>query len=131
MRLFTLLLFMFFTLSVNASEIISDPGKVNAIFSNKTTDAYHLKRDEAWTNYFAVDGSMRRVTENGDKHTGKWHINDDAEHCITWDYRGKEFCRAILAGNRDGIYFRAKIKGDRKIKKVRFKNFRDGNRLEK
>jgi hypothetical protein len=122
---------LLFSVSIQAGEIVKDPETVKAMFSDKTFDAYHLKRETSWANYFAPDGSMKRVTEDGEKQTGKWYINDDAKHCIKWDHKNKRFCRSILKGKRDGVHFRVKFKGERMIKLVRFKNPRNGNDLPK
>lgn len=120
-----------FAISVHAGDIINDPEAVKAIFSDKTAKANHLKKETSWTNYFAPDGSMARVTSDGEKQTGKWHISEAAEHCVKWDHKPNEYCRPIMKGSRDGVYFRIKQKGDRTIKLVRFKRFKDGNKLPK
>lgn len=120
-----------FTLSVQAGDILSEPDAVKAIFSDKTVQARHLKKDRSWEQYFAADGTMQRYSDEGEKRTGKWYINEGAEHCIKWDHKANEHCRAIMKGNRDGVYFRVKEKGDSKIKLVRFKRFREGNKLKK
>ena len=131
LRITTFLLTVFLAISVQAADIVKDPDAVKAIFNDKTAKANHLKRDRSWTNYFAADGTMKRVTGDGEIQTGKWHINDNAEHCIKWDHKNREFCRAIVKGKRDGVYFRVKLKGNRIVKLVRFKRFRDGNDLPK
>jgi hypothetical protein len=63
-----------------AGEMVTDPDEVKAIFNGKTVDAHRFKDDESWSNYFAPDGTMQRVTEDGEKDSGVWHINDKAEH---------------------------------------------------
>ena len=114
-----------------SGEIISDPEKLAQIFTNKTAKGTHLKKDFSYDVFFAADGKVERVTEDGDKHSGTWRISDDGKHCVHFSNKSSENCQIIKAGNRDDVYFRMKQKGDRQIKLMRLKNFRDGNELPK
>ena len=133
MRYTVFLILACFTLSSNAGEIIMDADKLREIFTDKTAHGKHLKRDEPpYEVYFAPDGSLARVTEMGEKHTGKWSITDDAKHCVSWDHKGGNSCNNIRAGNDEGVYFRIRIISANKTpKRVKLTNFRDGNQLPK
>ena len=131
MRTLIVLFSMLVSLPVMAGDIISDPATLKQIFTGKTASAVNLKKEVSYEVYFAPDGSIHRVTEDGEKHSGTWHISDDGKHCVHFSHKPKGNCRAVLAGNRDGVYFRIKQKGDRKIKIIRLKNFRDGDKLPK
>ena len=132
MRLFTLLISLFFVLSASAGEDISDPGKLKEIFTNKTAKGVFLTKDLSFNVFFAPDGKLERVTDDGDKHTGTWRITDDGKHCVHFSHQDSENCQVIRTGNRDGVYIRMKeIRNGKLIKLIRLKRFRDGNKLPK
>ena len=112
-----------------AGDMVTDASELKNIFSNKTTSGTFLKKDGSYDVYFAANGSLSRVFTDGEKESGTWRISDDGKHCV--QFEGKpENCRGILAGNRDGVYFRTKEKpGGGIIKLIRLNNFRDGNAL--
>ena len=131
----TIVIIFSFCISASAwsGELITDPEAVKNIFNNKTVYGKHLKKDRPGYNvYFAPDGSMRRFTEAGEADKGKWHIDDKGRHCIEFDHNaGSTFCRVIMKGFADGIYFRVRVKGDKHIKVVKFDDFRDGDQVPK
>ena len=97
--------------------------------SGKTADGYHLKKDYAFTNYFAPDGILHSIRE-GEPRKANWRINDKGYHCVKWEDRYKEFCRPFK-DNGDGSISKYKLKGSKEIKILTLKNFRDGNQLPK
>ena len=114
-------------------ELISDPDSVRGIFSGKTAYGKHLKKNKPGHNvYFAPDGTSKRFTEAGEHQTGKWHVNDQAQQCIEWDHNaGVRYCRAVMAGFADDVYFRIKQKGNKRIKVFKYNDFRDGDQVSK
>ena len=131
----TLFMILLFTITTTAwsGEVLTDPEAVKNIFNNKTAYGKYLKKNKPGYNiYFASDGKVKKYNEEGEKDTGSWHIDSDGKHCVQFDSKGnKAFCRAIMTGFADGIYFRIKLKGDKKIKIIQLDDFRDGDQVPK
>jgi len=130
-----LLFFMSFSITSTSwsNEVISDPETVKNIFNGKTVYGQHLRKKKPGYNvYFNPNGTFHRFNEQGKTNTGKWHIDNKARQCLEFAHKpGRVLCRAIMPAFVDGIYFRVRLKGDKRIKAVKFEDFREGDQVPK
>lgn len=100
-----------------------NPEAITQIFSGKTVEGYHHKRDFSFKRHFSSDGKIIGVSEKKGKRTGMWGARKN-ELCLQWD-GGKNKCRMI---KKDGDVVRQfNKKGNKNT--VTYLNFTDGNDL--
>ena len=116
----------FLTTSVFAGPFMSAE-EITTLVSGKTVSGKGLKKDFTVRTYFKADGTMDGQ-KNGNKRSGKWHVNDDDMMCIEFD-DGAGNCRYIK-DNGDGTYSKVKVKGSGKmIPVLLYESIDDGNTM--
>jgi len=120
--------FIFNSSLVFAEQLKAD--QVKALFTDKTSYAYHEKRDFDITSYYSSDGKLVSI-RNGEKWTGKWRIKADGKHCIQLNdpYSGvAKIDKCMVIQNDAGTYKRFKIKRNGELKHIiTYKRFAEGN----
>lgn len=117
------LVMVFFFISKPVLSADLSVGEITAIYSEKTVNGYHHKRDFSFTRYFASDGTIIGVSDKKGKRKGKWKAQTN-KLCLQWN-GGKDRCRKI---EKDGDVMRQFDKKGNK-NTVTYKTFVDGNKL--
>ena len=121
----TLLLLMLASQAVFAKDLTKD--EVTSLFSGKTVDAYHVKKDFEIKTYYDPDGTYKQIRD-GEKRSGEWQVRDDGYMCMSSSHRDKEFCRVVV--KKGDKYRKLKVKGNgKRIFIISYKNFVDGDTL--
>jgi hypothetical protein len=101
---------------------------VKSLLTGKTADGKHHKKDFSYSIYFDPAGTLIRV-KDGETRTGKWRVDDEGKHCVTWDDEGKQRCFPFK-DNGDGTISKYRlIDYSDDIKIITLSNIRKGNRL--
>jgi hypothetical protein len=99
------------TLLFSASLFAAEPmsaDEVKSLLTDNTMNGVNLEKNKKFTNFFKSDGTAIKRNAKGKMKTGKWHVNDNGEHCTNW---GKgDRCGAIIKV-RENIY--QKMDGDK------------------
>ncbi len=129
-RLFHFLSGSLFAIFLAATAQAAQPipkDKLAAMLTGKTADGMHHRKGFAYKIYFAPDGKLLRVKENGDQSGGEWKIKDNGRHCVQFDHMYAFKCFYFRDGGDGSITkFKVKDNGDT-ILLTTLKNFKDGN----
>ena len=132
-KMFQGVLFLICTVLVSSYALAGglntmSPDAVKAALSGKTCDGEHHRKDFEYKIYFNPDGTFKRKTQYGSKHSGKWRF-DGGKHCMYFNHIDKEFCRAVV-DNGSGSYSKYKEKRNGSfIKITTLKNCKPGSTL--
>ena len=108
-----------YTLTVGLAALMAAPtafagelsaADVKALFSGKTVESMHLKKDISGTTYYDPNGQFYGMRDDS-IWQGKWSVQDDGNICLTFE-SGKTRCRFIE--QEDGVYYKVKVKGNGK-----------------
>lgn len=80
--------------------------ELRSLLTGKTVHAYSHKQEQLFVIYFAPDGVSYHTDKKGNPYTGKWWIDDKANHCVESRY----FSGCYPIHDNDGIY--QKMDGD-------------------
>jgi len=101
-----------------------DAAAVKALYNDQTVNAFNLIKDIESTTYFNPNGKFYG-TRDDSIFQGEWEVKDDGNICLTFA-NGKTRCR--LMQKIDGTYYKVKVKGNGKIKRIlEYKSFTKGN----
>jgi hypothetical protein len=103
--------------------------EVKNVIVGKSANGVHLKKDFAYRIYFAPDGALHQIKENGVEKKGQWSVTNDGKHCVEWDNSGVRKCFPVR-DDGDGTYTKVKLKGNRVIEILRWSDFQDGDALK-
>lgn len=70
---------------------------------DQTADCRKKKDQSMCVNYFAPDGNLTQLRDNGDRKTGRWFLDDADRLCILWEGKYKPLC-FVVTKNPDGTY---------------------------
>ncbi len=106
-----------------AAERTLNRDEVMTLFSDKTVQYYHERKDFDIEAYYAPDGSLRG--KRGDKKlNATWSVEEHGSLCIS--RHGQNRCRIIVENN--GVYKKYKEKGDgSRVLVITYRKFIDGN----
>lgn len=93
--------------------------EMKSLFSGNTIHAYSHKKEYLFVIYFAPDGISYHTDMKGNPYTGKWWIDDKANHCT----ESKNFSGCYPIHDNGGVY--QKYDGDTIIYTV--KKIESGN----
>lgn len=111
---------MFFALAVPAyAGRPLSVEEVKSLLTGKTVHAYSHKKDLLFVIYFAPDGVSYHTDMKGNPYTGKWWIDEKANHCV----ESKNFSGCYPIHDNGGVY--QKMDGDVAIYTV--KKVEEGN----
>lgn len=98
--------------------------EVTALFSGKTVEFHHERKDFDAVAYYAPDGSYRGKRDDGKAIDFRWSVDEHGELCL---HRSRgTFCRIIV--DEGGTYRKYKVKSDGSRKLVlTYRKFMDGN----
>lgn len=94
-----LIVLSFFALFFSGAAISAEPMSADALKSlltNNTMNCKNLKKNEAFTNYYRDDGTVTKLTSNGEKLQGKWRVDDNGQHCQDWGKEEGECCNPVF-----------------------------------
>ncbi len=111
----------------HAGDFLSSD-EVKSIYSGKTANGVHLKKDFSYVAYFSPNGTFTQKKDNGDIKKGTWSVDNKGRQCISWDGSGITKCFPLV-NNGDGSYTKVKLKGDKRIPLIMHSDFVDGNKL--
>lgn len=125
---FVLLIFaLLISQTAYADEGDLSKDEVINLFSGKTVDAYHVKKDLDIKTYYDPGGTYVQIRD-GEKRDGKWYVRDDGYMCMSPSHRDKEFCRIVM--KKGDNYRKIKVKGNgKRVYIISYKKFSDGNSI--
>jgi hypothetical protein len=94
-----LIVLSFFALLFSGAAFSAEPMSADALKSlltNNTMNCKNLKKNEAFTNYYRDDGTVTKLTSNGEKLHGKWRVDDNGQHCQDWGKEDGECCNPVF-----------------------------------
>lgn len=122
---FTLFVAVTVSHSVFAEDLPRD--EVLKLFSGKTVEAYHVKKDFDIKTYFNTDGTYRQFRD-GEPRAGKWWVKDDGKMCMQRSDRNREYCRIIVKAGDKLTKVKVKENGKR-VHLLDYKKFTEGDAL--
>jgi hypothetical protein len=69
---------------------------VKRLLTNNTMYCKNIQKDSEFINYYRDDGTVTKLTANGEKVQGKWRVTDDGRHCQDWGNTDGECCHPIF-----------------------------------
>jgi hypothetical protein len=76
---------------------------ITSLLTNNTMYCKNIQKNSEFINYYRDDGSVTKLTSNGEKMQGKWRVDDDGRHCQDWGKDDGECCHPVFdRGN--GVY---------------------------
>lgn len=96
------ILALFFSSTVFSAEPMSADGVKN-LLTNNTMNCKNLRKNEEFVNYYRDNGTVTKLTSQGEIMHGKWRVTEDGKHCQDWSQEEGECCFPVVdKGN--GIY---------------------------
>ncbi len=91
-----------FAAFAQAEERLDKAGLYELVY-DKTADCRKEKDQSTCVNYFAPDGNLTQVRDNGKRKEGRWFLDDSDRLCILWNGKYKPLCFVVTA-NEDDTY---------------------------
>ena len=92
------------TVSAGSDELALDRQEIIQLVRGKTTDCRKEKDQSMCFNYFARDGSIKRLMqEDGKRRDGAWFVDDQDRLCILWTKKLRPWCFFVYEQD-DEIY---------------------------
>jgi len=115
--------------TANAGEYMS-ADEIQTLIAGNSAKGVHLKRDFSYNIYFSSDGALQQIKANGDERKGQWMVKSNGKHCVEFDGTDVRKCWHIRS-NGDGSYTKVKLKGNKVIPLLIWRDFEEGNTLSK
>lgn len=74
---------------------------IKSLLTNKTITCKNLQKNHESSVYFRDDGTATRLSHEGEKIPGNWHVTDNGQHCVDWGEH--ERCNSVV-DLRNGTY---------------------------
>ena len=87
-------LVLFFSSPLFSAEPMSADA-VKSLLTNNTTYCKNLQKNKEFTNYYSDDGTVIKLTSEGEKNQGEWRVADNGQHCIDWGEGEGECCQPV------------------------------------
>ena len=69
---------------------------LKSLLTNNTMNCKNLQKNKEFTNYYRDDGTVTKLTSNGEKKQGEWRVTDNGQHCHDWGEGEGECCHPIV-----------------------------------